>query len=337
MFALTYTEPRVHASNASFDIFIYHAVMDLPLGHMRALHAVSATGGVTRAAERLGMTQPAVSRQLRQLERATGVKLVERDGRRIRLTAGGQLLGEYARRIFQLVDEAKVALADAQHLRRGRLAVAASTTVGVYLLPEALVRFRQRFPGIELALEVGDARSARDRLRSGEAELALTETFIAGHEFDSRVFATDELVGIVPRGHSFARRKAVSAATLAREPFVVREPGSHTRSLVERVLAERGLHVDPVISLSSTEAVKRAVAAGLGVSIVARMSVGAEVAAGKLAALRLSDVLLRRPVYETRLSNREQTKASVAFLCLVKHVVRGTLPKLGAKRLAARG
>ena len=128
--------------------------------------------------------------------------------------------------------------------------------------------------------------------------------------------------------HRLARRRTVSAAVFSREPFVAREAVSGTQSLVERVFRERRLRVTPIIRLSSTEAVKRAVSAGLGVSIVSKMSLGFEIEAKKLAVLKLTDVPLRRPIYVVRLRGRRESRAVTAFLCLLKHVIRGTLPRL---------
>jgi DNA-binding transcriptional LysR family regulator len=254
-----------------------------------------------------------------------GARLIERAGRGIRLTAQGRTLADYSRRILELALDAETALADEQHLRRGRLAIGAGPTLSTYLLPDALVRFRQRFPGITLHLEVGNSPLLRDRLRDGSIELALTETALPSPEFDSTVFMSDQLVGIVPAKHRLARKRTITTAAFAREPFVVRQGGSGTQSLVERVFAERGITIEPVIALSSTEAVKRAVAAGLGVSIISKMAVDPG-----LGVLNLRDVALRRPIYLVRLASHRESKPATALLCLLRHVARGTLPPFPA-------
>src|SRR5437773_848160 len=129
--------------------------MSLPIELLRVVHAIASKGSITLAAEMLEVSQPAVSKQLRQLEKRAGVQLVERRGRGVALTREGELVADYAGRMFALLAEAESALGDLQGLRRGHLAIGAGTTVGVYALPEAIVRFRQRFPGVELRTEVG--------------------------------------------------------------------------------------------------------------------------------------------------------------------------------------
>src|SRR3954454_469265 len=110
--------------------------MAYELAHLAVFHAIAGEGGITRAAEKLGISQPAVSKQLKSLERSLGLRLVERQGRGIQLTAQGTLLSEYARRIFNLVDEAEASMNDLNRLRRGRLGIGAGTTIGVYVLPD---------------------------------------------------------------------------------------------------------------------------------------------------------------------------------------------------------
>lgn len=295
---------------------------------LAAFDAVIRTGGVTRAAELLGVTQPSISRQLQELQRSFGTKLVERWGRGIRPTRAGELLGDYTKRIFALVSEAERAVHDLQQLRRGRLAVGAGTTLGVYLLPEALVRFRQRFPGISLEMESGSSRRLGALLLDGAIDFAMTETLLPSPAFESTVYSQHELVAIVPAGHRLSSRKSIEAAELACEPFIAREPSSGTRSLVERTLAERGVRITPVVSLSSTEAVKRAVMAGLGVSIVSRIAVGLEAASAQLVTLKIKRLHLRRPVYLVHRPGAGRSKAEIAFLCILKHVIRGTLPPM---------
>src|SRR5947207_9062808 len=126
--------------------------MNLNLALLAVFDTVARDGSVTRAAEALMVTQPAVSRQLRSLEEQIGAKLFERAGRGIRLTADGEVLADYTRRIIALIDEAQSQMSELRGLRRGRLAIGAGTNISVHLLPEAIVRFRQRFPGIALHL-----------------------------------------------------------------------------------------------------------------------------------------------------------------------------------------
>jgi DNA-binding transcriptional LysR family regulator len=150
-------------------------------------------------------------------------------------------------------------------------------------------------------------------------------------DLEAQVFMQDELVAIAPPSHALARKRKVTPEALCREPFIVREPTSATRSLVERALAASGHAVKPVLSLGSTEAVKQAVAAGLGVGMVSKLAVAPDVAAGMLAVLRVSGLSVRRPVHYVRPRGRRETKAATAFRCMLKHAARGTLPARRAK------
>jgi DNA-binding transcriptional LysR family regulator len=289
--------------------------MSINLAHLAVFHAVASEGSVSRAAERLMVSQPAVSKQLRQLERSLGGPLFDRLPKGVRPTAAGELLAGYARRIFALEAEAELALAELRGLRRGTLSVGASTTIAVYLLPEIFVRYRRAYPDVCMHMEVANSEVIRRRLVEGAIDVGLTEGIVEGDELDSTVFLRDELVPIAAPDHPLARRKRpVSAAKLCREPFVVRETGSGTKSVVERALAERGLSVTPIMSLGSTEAIKRAVAAGIGVAIVSRLTVQQELQLGRLAVLRVPDLPIDRPLHRLTLRGRQPSQAVAAFM-----------------------
>ena len=302
-------------------------VMPLNLNHLAVFHAVAETGGVTPAAQRLMVSQPAVSKQVKELERSLEVRLFDRHAKGVRLTDAGATLADYARRIFALAAEAEAAMSDVTGLRRGSLSVGASPALGTYLLPKALVYFRQRFPGVQLHLEIGNAHLLRGRLLDGALDLALTEADLRWPEFEARVMFEDELVAVAHPCHPLARQRQVSAERLCREPFVVRETGSQTRSLVERALADAGHAVTPVLSLGSSEAVKQAVAAGLGVAMVSKLAIAAEVADGRLTVLRLKGLSVRRPVRLLRPRGRTESRAAHAFGCILEHAARGSLPQ----------
>jgi DNA-binding transcriptional LysR family regulator len=309
--------------------------MELNLNHLAVFHAVAQAGGVSLGAERLMVSQPAVSKQLRLLERALDAKLFDRHAKGVRLTQSGAVLADYARRIFALAEEAEVAMNDVGALRRGSIAVGASPTIGTYLLPRALVYFRQRFPGVRVHLEVGNAHLMRGRLAEGALDLALTEPDVNWPEAEARTLFKDELVAIAHPRHPLARKHRVTPEALCREPFVVRETGSATRSLVERALGHAGYAVTPVLSVGSTEAVRQAVAAGLGVAMVSHLAVAIDIADRRLALLRLSGVSVRRPVRLLRPHGRTESKASRAFACILEHTARGSLPSRPHNRQAA--
>jgi DNA-binding transcriptional LysR family regulator len=283
------------------------------LNHLFVFHAVAQEGNISRAAARLMVSQPAVSKQLKELERSLRMPLFDRVPRGVRFTHAGKLLSDYARKIFNLADEAERALEELRGLHRGRLSVGASTTIGVYLLPEIFVRFRQKYPGVDMHLEIGDSAAIRNSLNQGSIDIGLTEKPVEDDAFDSVVLMRDKMVAIAKPNHPLARKQSVSLAALCREPFVVRETGSESKSLIERALVERGLTIKPAMSLGSTEAIKRAVAGGVGVAIVSILSIELEVKAKKLAVIRVSNLEISRALYRVSLRGAQPSRTVTAF------------------------
>ncbi|HEX8914915.1 MAG TPA: LysR family transcriptional regulator, partial [Humisphaera sp.] len=268
---------------------------------------------VSRAADRLLVSQPAVSKQLRELERAVGAPLFDRLARGVRPTQAGELLADYAKRIFALADEAELRLAELRGLERGTLRVGASTTIAVYLLPPVFVAFRKAYPGVTLAVEIDNATGVAERMAAGTIDVALSEGEADDGAFDATPFMTDELVAIAAPSHPLAGKKQVRAEAVCREPFVVREAGSGTRAVVERALAARGLAVQPVMAVGSTIVIKRAVAAGVGVAFVSRLACELELRTGTLVELKVADLKIARPLYRLRVRGRHEGKAVAEF------------------------
>jgi len=288
------------------------------INHLAIFHAVAEEGSVTRAAERLCISQPAVSKQLRELEKSLGMALFHRLSKGVRLTEAGELLAGYARRLFDLEAEAMHALAELRGLDRGLLRVGASTTIGIYLLPEIFAKFRQQYPGIELQLEIANTREIQQRLVENRLDLGLTEGLVEAFEFQAEVFGRDDIVPIAVPHHPLMRETHLTVERLCREPMVWREAGSGTRAVVERALAQKGEMVRPVMSLGSTEAIKRAVAAGVGVALVSRLAIGLELETGRLAVLPVADLKIQRPLHRLKLSGKYEGRAVREFLRLLR-------------------
>ena len=285
--------------------------------HLAIFDAVAREGSVTRAGERLRVSQPAVSRQLKLLEDVMGATLVDRLPKGVRLTPAGELLAGYARRIFALAEEAEAAVAELQGLKRGSLTVGASTTIGIYFLPRLLARFRRRFPQIDLHMEVSNTHVIQQYLRDRRVDVAVTEGFIHWPELEARVFLVDELVPIVPVGHPFASAGRVTLRQFCTEPLLMREKGSGTREIIEEALGRKGVEVRPMMNLGSTEAIKRSVAAGVGVAIVSALAIEQEVHVRRLVSFRLADCRLRRSLHVVQGRDRSVSKAADAFLRLL--------------------
>lgn len=281
--------------------------------HLMIFLAVAEEGSVSRGADRLCISQPAVSKQLGLLESSLKTKLFDRLPKGVRLTNAGEVLLGYARRLSALEREAAQAMAELQGLARGTLTVGASLTVGAYLMPELLADYGRRYPHIALTLEIANTEIIQGMLRDGRLDIALTEGFADDPDLDAVVFAHDELVAIAPPGHPLLAQSPVTAARLLEEPLILRESGSGTRAVLERALAERGLTVTPRMSLGSTEAIKRSVAAGAGLAVVSRLALSLELETGRLALLPLSDLALRRPLHRLTRRGTHESRAAKAF------------------------
>ena len=288
------------------------------LNHLAIFDAVAREGSITRAGERLRISQPAVSKQLKAFEDAFGVALVERLPKGVRLTEAGELLSGYSRRIFAMAEEAERAVAELQGLKRGRLTIGASTTIGIYFLPELLARFRKRYPKIDLHMEVSNTLVIQQALMDHRVDVAVTEGFVHWPELDARVFFVDEIVPIVAPGHPLASARRVSLRRFCDEPLLMREEGSGTREVIEEALKQKGIAVQPILNLGSTEAIKRSVAAGVGVAFVSALTIEQEVRDRRLVTFRLRDCRLRRSLHVVQRRERAVSKAAAAFLQLLE-------------------
>ena len=230
------------------------------------LRAVVEEGGVTRAAARLGLTQPAVTARMRGLEAAVGRALFRRQGNRLALTEAGAELYERSRGLLALWDDLALRVAESGRLARGRLRLGADGPFGVM---DLVRRFMAAHPGVTLRLEIGNAARVVEELARGVTDAAVvTLDRPPEARWHALRLGEEHLAALLPADHPLARRARVSLAQLADERLVFREPGSATRTLLEAALARADLRPRIAIELGSREAVREAVAAGLGVSAV---------------------------------------------------------------------
>lgn len=281
--------------------------------------AVSRAASFRRAAEALHLSQPALSQHVRELETALGARLFDRLARRVVLTDAGQVLAEHAARLFVTLADARQAIQDLQGLERGSLTIGASSTPGIYVLPRLLGAFRQRYPGIELTLRLGNSEGIERLVRASELDLGL----VGGHrgcpgEVCLNAGLPDELWLVVPPGHRWTSGREVAPERLADEPLLMREPGSATRELTERMLRAAGVPYRPGLVLEHPEAIKQAVAAGLGVAFLSSHAIPGEVATGRLHALRLRGLRLARHFHLLHHEARTLSASAQAFRTLLE-------------------
>lgn len=290
----------------------------MTLRQLRLFLAVVEAGSFRRAAERAALSQPALSQQIRALEQELGAPLLDRLGRSVALTEAGRLLAEHARRVLTAVQAAQDALADHRGLARGTLVLGASSTPGLYLLPRVLGRFRARYPGITVTLRIGNTREIEERVRTLEVDLGI----VGGHlgrtgETCVETRVEDRLVLVVGPCHPWARRRMVKPDALRDQCLLVREEGSATRAVVDRALERAGIHPRLTWELGHTEAIKQAVAAGLGVAFLSRFAVETPAARGDLRVVAVRGLDIRRHFHVIRHDARALMPAARALLaCL---------------------
>ncbi|GID32656.1 LysR family transcriptional regulator [Paractinoplanes brasiliensis] len=258
------------------------------------LLSVARLGSVGRAAAEHRISQPAASARLRELERRIGLTLLHRTPRGSTLTETGALVADWARTAIDAADALAVGLAALRATHESRLTVAASQTVAEYLLPAWLVALRAAHPGLAVTLQAANSSDVAAAVLTGQVELGFVEGPDLPGGLHEEVVATDRLAVVVAPGHQWAkRRRAVTATELATTPLVSREAGSGTRRAFDQALGELTAAA-PLLELSSTTAIKHAVAAGSGPAVLSSLAVTAELAAGTLVAVPTAVPLQRR-------------------------------------------
>lgn len=238
----------------------------MTLRHMRIFQKIYETQSVTRAAEALHMTQPAVTRALQELEKYYGLRLFERLNRRLTVTEAGRRMYDYALHLTETFDTMEKSLRDWE--RQGVLRVGASVSLGCSLLPQLARTFQEEHPGVEVRVRIANGELLRRDLLENRLDLALLEGEENGADLMLTPFAAGEMALIVPPGHPLARAGGATLAQAAAYPLLLRETGSATRRFLDQLLMSRGLAVHPVWESASTQALLSAVREGLGITLV---------------------------------------------------------------------
>lgn len=277
---------------------------------LRAFHAVAMHGGFSKAARKLNLTQPAVSDQVRKLEELFDVQLFDRSRRAVRPTALGRRLFEITRRMFEMEQEAIELLSESHALRTGTLQLAADAPLH---LVELIADFRARYPGVAVTLSVGNSDEVLTRLFEFAADVAVLADVADDPRLHCMVLRRDPLVACVARGHPLATRPAIKMADLAREPLVMREPGSITRALVDGEFRRHGLSYTVGLEADGREAMREAVAAGIGIGIVSAPEFGHD---ERLRAIAIADCRALMTETLVCLKERARLRTVTAFLAI---------------------
>ncbi|MDB5367469.1 MAG: LysR family transcriptional regulator [Rhodospirillales bacterium] len=287
----------------------------MTLEQLRLFIAVASLEHVTRGAAAAGRTQSATSAAIASLERHFGAKLFDRVGRRVELTDAGRLLLGEARLLIARTQALETSMQELAGLTRGRVAIHASQTIAAYWLPAKLAAFRAQHAEVEVAVAIGNTRQVAHSVRDGSADIGFVEGAIGIDHLDERGFEGDRLALLVGAGHALAGKNRLDAATLASADWVLREPGSGTRTELEAALPSLG--VDPsklrvVLELPSNEAVRAAVEAGAGLTAISELVAAASLRAGTLK--RLEPALPARRFALITHHDRHLSAAAQAFI-----------------------
>jgi DNA-binding transcriptional LysR family regulator len=288
------------------------------LERLKTFRVLSETLHFRRAAEKLRLSQSAVSQQIAVLEREVGAPLFERIGRRVYLTGAGKVLAEETVKVLSALERAREAVASQGQGDAGRLRIGASTTPGIYLVPEVLGRFRASMPRVELAFSIANSQAIEAALVANEVDLGVIGGRVAHEELFEVPLGADRIVPVAsPRLLGKTRR--VTPKDLARFPLLCREPGSATRQAVEGALQQHGVRLKPAFELPSPEALLRAAAAGLGVTFVSRRAAEPEIKARELVELEVEGVRIERPLFAAHHRDKRVTPAMRELMGLLRN------------------
>jgi LysR family transcriptional regulator, low CO2-responsive transcriptional regulator len=292
-------------------------MMHATLRQLRAFEAVARLLSFSRAAEELRISQPAVSKQIRLLQEQVGLPLLEQLGKKVFLTEAGRELYATCADWLGTWGRFEQTIANLKGLKQGRLRVAAVTTTK-YFMPRILGPFCARYPGIDIALEVVNRDRLLDRLAGNRDDLYVMGVPPEGMETESEPFMDNPLIVLAPATHPLVGRERIPFAELARETFLVREQGSGTRMTMERVFQERETPLQIKMELGSNEAIKQAVAGGLGLALLSRSTLSSDPDQRELAELDVEGFPILRAWYLVRPKGKQLSVVAATFLELLR-------------------
>ncbi|MBE3588341.1 MAG: LysR family transcriptional regulator [Thermoanaerobacteraceae bacterium] len=268
----------------------------------------------SRAAEVLNLTQPAISQHIHALEEHYRARLFDRSNKKVELTQAGAILYSYAQKILTLHQEAERAVTDLIELVTGKIVVGASMTIGEYVLPRLLGAYARKYPEVELAMTIGNTSIVFEQTLEGTIDIGLVEGPVEHAHLQVEPFLTDEMVLIVPPDHPLAGKPVATVEDLSRCTIILREEGSGTRLAAENALRQLNARPARILQLGSTQAIKEAVEAGLGISFLSRWAIRKELALGTVKPVRLKDTTITREFKIIRNQTRFQSRASDEFI-----------------------
>jgi DNA-binding transcriptional LysR family regulator len=287
------------------------------LHHLLVFHTIAKTGSITSSSKQLNISQPALSRELRVLENRFGVTLFERLPRGMRLTNSGKILAEYADRLFEIAHAAELAMKDIASASTGHLSLAASNTIGTYVLPRMISKFCNSNPGIKVSVFVGNTAQVSQGIAEQRYSLGFIEGPLHVRGLTAIRFGDDTLLPVVAAGHRLANVPDVVPSDLDDEPLLMRELGSGTRELITDILHGLKIVEGPVMEFGNTEAIKQAVIHDAGIAWLPALSIRTELENGALVPLASDQLTIRRSLNVIRRDSSPGSPANDAFIRLL--------------------
>ncbi|MGY0692753.1 LysR family transcriptional regulator [Virgibacillus sp. FSP13] len=289
-------------------------------GNLEMFCRVVEEGSISQAARISYVSQPAVTNQIRQLEKYYDVALFDRTGGKLRLTEPGSILYPYAKEIIDYFKRSEAAVKGIANLEATTLNIGASLTIGEYLLPSILGEFQKENKNLKLNLTIGNTPNIVSKLENRDIDIALVEGIVTHDDFHIKKFAEDELIVVIPSNHRWNNRSEINIEELPDEKMIWRERNAGIRGIVENILRENNVleKINSHMELGSTQSIKSAVEAGLGISILPKLSVSKELELCALKHITISNISITRDLWVVEIPYRFPKKSLNAFISHLK-------------------
>jgi DNA-binding transcriptional LysR family regulator len=305
----------------------------LNLSEMQVFAVAAETENFSEAARRLHLSQPAVSQQIRSMERCLSVQLFRRSGRGVALTDAGETLLPMARELLDLSHRIEGMMRSLEERVVGQLVIGCTTTAGKYVLPFVSAAFCQQYPSVRVTIEMCNRASVVDPLLAQEVHLGVSSTKVVHRDMECQPFFTDHVILVVPADHPFTHRSSVRPVELLNQPFILREQDSSTQRMVQEGLAEHGVKMDQldvVMVVGNAEAIEMAVEHGLGLAFISRLAARHGLELNRIVEVPVEGLSLERPLYAVRNSRCAKTPAQTSFWDFIQEHREKIVRTLGA-------
>jgi LysR family transcriptional regulator, low CO2-responsive transcriptional regulator len=291
--------------------------MEINLHQLEIFLCIARERSFSKAAEKLRISQPSVSIQIKNLEDSLQVKLFERLGRRVYLTSEGAVVLEYARKLAEIVAGLQSEIKDIKGIRRGKLSAGCSRVPSATLVPLAVAQFKKQYPETEISIKTGRSHEVEQWILENEVDLGVIEGDPASGLIKKEPWYADEVVLVLPRGSPLLKNRHLSLKEILEEPFLLQAPGIRP-TFIERVIAERGMIIKKPVTVGSREAVKAAIVGGYGVALLPQSVIDTELRAGLVKTKKVPELAVKYPVNVVFRKDKKLSNSSLAFLEILR-------------------